>query len=632
MVKTVRYWITLVLALALVLSGCGKGADRHNLPDASEAAKKLANALSQGELSAITFIQNTEDVVADYQTITSGMDGYLPGIEVGEISYDPVAKTASVPLHQTYAFGETKWEFTATATLILQDGTWTTSWAPSIVHPDLDAWGRLRHTRITSDRAPIVDRNGMALVENRQIFQVGLDKTLIDEEEWESSATKIAQLMGVNVENYLKRVADSGPKAYVVAITVRSGLVPEEVTTVPGARVREGIRPLAPTATFADDLLGVSGEATAEVIEASDGEVLPGDIVGLSGLQQRYDKQLRGMRGHRVEIVKRESPAKSESVTPDSDDFTPTEVFLLEAVPGERVKLSLDFDLQTKAETIIDKQPGVASIVVVDLETGGIVASANSQASGVFSVGTYGRYAPGSTFKLAVSLAMLRKGLTPSSTVSCTSELVVNGKKFVNYSQYPSSGLGQITMQHALNESCNTVFISQASQISHQELIDAAGSLGFGTDYDAGFPAFYGSIPETTNEVVWAANFIGQGQVEASPMAMAAISASVGAGRTVIPWLVDGHQPTSTASPLTATEAAQMQELMAGVVNQGTATTLKGVVIGAKTGTAEYGTGTPLKTHAWMTAYDSTYAIAVLIHDGSSGSKDAAPVIKEFLS
>ena len=61
-----------------------------------------------------------------------------------------------------------------------------------------------------------------------------------------------------------------------------------------------------------------------------------------------------------------------------------------------------------------------------------------------------------------------------------------------------------------------------------------------GIDYDVGFPSFFGSVPDDSTATGRAAAMIGQGKVEASPMAMAAVVASVAAGETVIPHLVDG--------------------------------------------------------------------------------------------
>ena len=75
--------------------------------------------------------------------------------------------------------------------------------------------------------------------------------------------------------------------------------------------------------------------------------------------------------------------------------------------------------------------------------------------------------------------------------------------------------------------------------------------MGFGIDYDVGFASFFGSVPDDPTATGRAAAMIGQGKVEASPMAMAAVVASVAAGETVIPHLIDGQQATSKGKPLT---------------------------------------------------------------------------------
>lgn len=625
------------LALALLVTGCSK-ATKTSLPEANGTAEKLASALATGKLGGVNFDNDLAKVSEDYRLITAGMDGFLPEVQVSGIQYDDPAKQAKVTLHQKYNFSgkksdenKTSWSFDSTATLQLVDGSWIVTWQPSIVHPDLNAWGRLRHQETKASRAAIVDRKGNALVEQRKVFQVGLDKTQTAKSNWEDSAKKIAKLTGVNEANYVKQVKLTGEKAFVVAITLRAGMVPEQVYQIPGVRVLETTRPLAPTATFADDLLGISGPATAELVKKSEGELTGNDIVGLSGIQLRYDKRLRGTNGHRVDIVQRKTPSFTTSET-ENLYFKELSAFEAEPVNGTEVKLSLDYALQEKAEQIVNKQPGIASMAVLDLETAGILAAANSPASGNISVATSGRYAPGSTFKLVASLALLRKGFTPNSTVNCSNTATVNGKKFKNYSSYPASGIGSVSLATALALSCNTAFINQASNISYADFTSAAASLGFGVDYQSGYSVFYGSIPETKDSIQWAADMIGQGQIEASPVSMAAVAASVGSGKTAIPWLVDGYQQEFNGTKLSENEAKQLRQLMAGVVNSGTASALKGKVLGAKSGTAEYVADGKTKTHAWMIAYTDHYAIAVMVYDGSSGSKDAAPMIKEFLS
>jgi cell division protein FtsI/penicillin-binding protein 2 len=211
----------------------------------------------------------------------------------------------------------------------------------------------------------------------------------------------------------------------------------------------------------------------------------------------------------------------------------------------------------------------------------------------------------------------------------------VDGKSFKNYSDYPSSQLGRIDLRTALAQSCNTAFIGQRGELSGRELADAAASLGVGTDYDVGFPSYFGSVPADPSATGRAAAMIGQGKVLASPMAMAAVAASVSAGKTVVPSLVVGTAATSKAKPLTGSEASDLKEMMAAVVSEGSGSVLRGVdgpQVIAKTGTAEFGPKAPFKTHAWMIAAQGDLAVAVFVRTGASGSRTAGPLLAEFLS
>jgi cell division protein FtsI/penicillin-binding protein 2 len=238
------------------------------------------------------------------------------------------------------------------------------------------------------------------------------------------------------------------------------------------------------------------------------------------------------------------------------------------------------------------------------------------------------------------SLALLRAGLRPGTPVSCPATTVVNGKRFKNYSDYPAGGLGRITLATAVANSCNTAFIGQRDRVSQADLADAAAGLGLGVDHDRGFPAYFGSVPRTAAEAGsvtgHAASMIGQGKVLASPMAMAAVAASVGRGSLVVPRLLPAHKTDATppAAPLTAREAAQLRSLMRGVVTRGSGSflaSLPGAPVVAKTGTAEFGDRAPLQTHAWMIAVHGDLAVAVFVDVGESGSGTAGPILDRFL-
>jgi cell division protein FtsI/penicillin-binding protein 2 len=246
-----------------------------------------------------------------------------------------------------------------------------------------------------------------------------------------------------------------------------------------------------------------------------------------------------------------------------------------------------------------------------------------------------GRAAPGSTFKVVSALALLRAGLSPESSVKCLPKVTVNGRKFSNYSDYPRNHMGTITFRTAVAQSCNTAFIGQRGKLDKFALRDAAVSLGFGTDYDVGFSSFFGSVPNDPTATGRAAAMIGQGKVEASPMAMAAVVASVAAGETVVPHLIDGTQAAPKGKPLTGQEARQLRQMMRAVVTDGSGRVLgnlAGPPVMAKTGTAEYGASKPLKTHAWMIAAQDDLAVAVFVNDGKSGSKTAGPLLRTFLA
>ena len=249
-----------------------------------------------------------------------------------------------------------------------------------------------------------------------------------------------------------------------------------------------------------------------------------GDQAGLSGLQARYDEQLAGTPGVVVDAV--------------GSDGKERELFREEPVPGEPLKLTLDIDLQQDAERLLSSVGPASALVAIKPSNGDIVVAANGPGNDGYNIATYGQVAPGSTFKSVSSLALLRAGLTPESIVPCTDTIVVDGKQFENYDDYPSSALGRIPLRTAVANSCNTGFISQAGRLEDDSLVDAAASLGVGIDHDLGFPAFFGTVEPPSSETEKAADMIGQGGILASPMAMATVAASIQSGKTVLPRLV----------------------------------------------------------------------------------------------
>lgn len=330
-----------------------------------------------------------------------------------------------------------------------------------------------------------------------------------------------------------------------------------------------------------------------------------------TGLERIYDTQLTGTSGGRVEVVDRASGTVVRVV----QVFPPH--------PARPVKTTLDLQMQQAAEAALADVSGRAALVVVDTRTGEIRAVANTPVAGVPAA--FRDEAPGSTFKVVVAAAALMHGYRTTTLVDCPEKVVFGGKEFRNDEPHPA----RMTLAQAFAVSCNTAFLNVADTFPKGTLRTTSAMFGFGRGALLPTGAQGGEVPPPSSTSEAYADVIGQGRVEASPLLLASMSAAVASGTWRQPHLVLG-QPPSVALPKAI--VTQLQQMMAGVVTRGTARTA-GLPAGThgKTGTAQYGRGNPLPTHAWFTGYRGSLAFCVYIENGESGGRSAAPVATRFL-
>jgi cell division protein FtsI/penicillin-binding protein 2 len=362
-------------------------------------------------------------------------------------------------------------------------------------------------------------------------------------------------------------------------------------------------------------LVGYLDKASAKDVARLGSAYRRGDAIGRGGLQETFQKKLAGVPTTEIQVTGAAGKAA-------------TTVKTIEGSPGTDVRTSLDPGVQAAAVTAVDGVDKPASLVAVRPSSGEILAVVNNR--GGFNRALDGRYPPGSTFKTITAAALLAEGLTPRQTVTCPKTANVGGLPIRN-SEHAS--FGSLSFLDSFAHSCNTTFAPLAARhLGDGKLEDFAGKLGFNRPLGIGVPAQRGSVPQHTGEADLAAESFGQGRITASPLVMATVAAAVADGTWRPPTLVPGLKQKAEPWQLPEGVTRDLRTMMAAVVTKGTAKAAglpKGTA--GKTGTAEYGTGPKLDSHAWFHGYRGDIAFAVVVEGGGGGGKVAAPVAARFL-
>ncbi|BCR04369.1 penicillin-binding protein 2 [Desulfuromonas versatilis] len=548
---------------------------------------------------------------------------------------------------------------------------------------------RIRYVPISAPRGPIYDRDGELLVENRPAFGVSVLRQEVEDRD--RLISHLAAFLGEDPEVLLKRWEGNRrfPKHRPLPIAEdisREALevIQENSIDLPGVLV--DVRPMRsyPYGEMAAHLFGYLGEITeAELQQAEDDGYRPGDFVGKSGLEKRLEPSLRGVAGDRLVEVNVKGKELRQLKTRDP-------------VPGYKVYLTIDRDLQLAAEKAFGEQAGAA--VVLDVKTGEVLAmvSRPSFDPALFARGISGQewvqllrnprhplqnkaikgqYPPGSTFKIVTALAALNAGVaSASTTVDCTGGMQLGNRQFRCWKKH---GHGRTDLKKALKESCDVWFYQVALDLGIDRLSAMAKALGLGEPL--GFPLEWekgGLIPTRQwkkkrynagwydGETVIAS--IGQGYVLATPLQMAVMTAAVASSGTVLkPQVVKRIEDLSgnvleSATPqvlnrvaLSEADLKAVRRGLEAVLNEpgGTAwaSRLEGLSAAGKTGTSQvvklkedrYKEKTEdieyrFRDHALFVAYapteDPQIALCVVVEHGGSGSKAAAPIARSILA
>lgn len=636
-----------LLAGLLVVAG-GVGAwwwlstEQPSGPDAAAAA--VGEALAAGDLRSGPFGVETAQVAARHAEAVEALDGLDRTVELVVLQHDaeadPDVATARYEVTWTLP-GERPWSYEVDAELRRAAppsdrdappagtvGGWRAETsAETLAHPDVPDGGRLTLERTTPSRADVVAVDGTPIVTDREVVDVGIQPSRV--EDLDETVDAVRDLLGFELADLPDRIEAADPDLFVPVVTLRADdfdAVEDELVPVPGTVFRRDTQPLAPTPEFARATLGRAGPVTAEMIEEEPERYEAGDVAGLSGLQRVHDEQLAGRPGLQV-----------RALGPEEAEVEPEVLFSAEPEDGEPVTVTLDETVQRAADAALaDVGEFPSALVAVRISDGHVVAVANGPGGDGVDLALTGRYPPGSTFKVVTTAALVEAGLAPQDTVSCPAEAEVDGRAFTNAED---AELGEVPFRTAFAESCNTAFVALAGDLDGQTLRDTAADFGVGIEPQLGMPAFGGEVPTTDPGTDQAAAAIGQGRVLVSPFALADLAASAARGAALPPSLVldDPEAPARELTALPDEIARALPDLLRAVVTEGSGSAVADVpgapVIG-KTGTAEFGTDDPPRTHAWFLGAQDDIAFAVLVADTEDalGGRTAAPLAARFLT
>jgi cell division protein FtsI/penicillin-binding protein 2 len=386
---------------------------------------------------------------------------------------------------------------------------------------------------------------------------------------------------------------------------------------IPGTVFQDTSARTAITSGLAAHIIGSVGPVTAEQLHALGAPYNAGSVVGQTGLEQADERQLAGTPGAAVQVL-------------HPDGSVAAVIARIAPQPGRPVRTTISPRVQRAAEAALDSARKHAALVAVSASTGSVLAAVSVPESDGFDQALGGAFPPGSSFKIITATALIGHGLTPASAASCPPRVTVNGKVFHN-----AEGTGQVSdLLQAFAESCNTAFIQLALRhLTAADFPRTAAQYGIGLNPRMGLAVFGGKVPTPSGTADLAATTIGQGRVLVSPLAMAMAAAGVDTGVVHAARLVGGAPDDSAPTArLPGRVVRYLHQMMAQVVATGTASG-KGLPAGtyAKTGTAEYGSGHPLPTDAWLVGFRGNIAFAMVTVNGGEGGPTDGPVVARFL-
>jgi penicillin-binding protein 2 len=537
---------------------------------------------------------------------------------------------------------------------------------------------RIRTIQVVAPRGTITDRNGVPLVENRPSYNILLYRESVTK--MDATAAFVTARLGVSREDFSAILSRNKTLPLYHPIVIKEDVGIDDISVVeahkqehPELQLNPEPRRLYRYGQVGAHVVGYVGEVSGdELAKGTFPGARVGSLVGKFGVERTYNEKLTGDDGSRVVLV----------------DSLGRDVGLLEEVDsviGDNLHLTLDLELQTTAENLLEGKVG--AIVAMDPRNGEILALASSPSFDPNNFSTrispeawnqlvndpdrplqnraiQNAYPPGSIFKVIMAEAGLDEGLVDDSTrVFCRGSAFFYNREFHCAAK---QGHGSVGIEDAIARSCNIFFYELGRRLGISRIAEHAQALGLGGKTGIDLPGERSGVmpsPEwkqRTRGVKWYVGetisvSIGQGAVTTTPIQiLRAVACIASGGRLATPHVLlraEGVKDESLfrTEQSVAIDPEAMSTIRSGmwqsVNNSGTGhgAAIPGLDICGKTGTVQVigaerekelnGNLPALEDHSWFVGFaardNPEIAVVAFVEHGGKGGIAAAPLARE---
>ena len=549
-----------------------------------------------------------EDFVKRNKNIYEGIEMSNLKIDIKNIEKESSKKYAITYITSMNVSGQNI-SFENRSNIIKEDNKLKIDWSSNMIFPNLNGTDKVKVSTSKAIRGKILDRNGKELATNGKISSVGIVPGKLGENKTES-INKIAELLNLSSETIENKLKASWVKdesfVPIKNVSMDENDLKEKLLQIKGVMISSTNGRIYPLGEATAHLTGYIQSITKEELEKNP-EYSSTSLIGKTGLEKRYEKELKGKDGIEIYIT-------------DSEGNKKNTIIKKEKVDGENIKITIDSIIQNNLYKELKNDEGL--FVVMNHKTGEIIAlvstpsyNVNKMALGVSSeewkelqenektplLARYTqKYCPGSTFKpITGAIGLSTNSLKTTDIFSYSGKSWQKDKSWGDYNITTLTAYsGEKNLKNALIHSDNIYFAQATLQIGKDNFINGLKKLKFGEDIDFELnlsKSQFSNSDTIKSETLLADSGYGQGQILVNPIHMASIYSSfANNGNMVKPYLKykENKETEYLAKDVFTKDAVQeiKNDLIQVVENpEGTAKDMKinGVTIAGKTGTAE---------------------------------------------